>query len=225
MTEALPPDPRASLLKSICELAGTALFSDSLDHLGYRRQVMHHRLRPLIEGRTVAGWARTVRWQDVDEVEARPYDREIELIDSLRSHDIVVHAQDIALRNAPWGELMSTAATVRRAAACICDSCIRDVRRIRELGFPVWYTAIRPLDSAGRGKVVDYDVPVVCGDVLVRPGDLIVADEDGVICVPNNLVAEAAQLALEKASRETRTRDGLKAGRSLADMYDEFGVL
>lgn len=218
-------DPRESLLESICEHAGTAVFSDSLDQLGYRQQVMHHRLRPLIEGRTVAGWARTVRWQDVDEIEPRPYDCEIELIDSLRPHDVVVHAQDIALRNAPWGELMSTAATVRRAAACICDSCIRDVRRIRELEFPIWYTAIRPLDSNGRGKVVAYDVPVVCGDVLVHHGDLIVADEDGVVCVPRALVDQAARLALDKATRETQTRDGLRAGRTLAEMYDEFGVL
>lgn len=222
---ARPHDSRDDMLASICRLASTALFSDSLDALGRRQQVMHHRLRPLLLDRTVAGWARTVRWMDVDEVDDHPYDKEIELIDSLRPHDVVVHAQDIALRNAPWGELMSTAAKVRRAAACICDSCIRDTRRIRQIEFPVWYTAVRPLDSNGRGKVVDYDVPVVCGDVLVRQGDLIVADEDGVVCVPHELVEQVVPLALDKASREKQTRAGLESGRSLGEMYAEFGVL
>jgi regulator of RNase E activity RraA len=158
-------------------------------------------------------------------VDDHPYDIEIELIDSLRPGDMIVHAQDVALRNCPWGELMSTAAQLRRAVGCICDSNVRDLRRIRQLDFPVWHTGVRPLDSCGRGKVVGYDVPVVCGEVLVHPGDLIVADEDGVICVPKKLVEIVVPKAIGKGQTESKTRDGLRAGRTLREMYDENGVL
>jgi 4-hydroxy-4-methyl-2-oxoglutarate aldolase len=220
-----PHDPRAEMLAAICQNASTALLSDIMDRNGRRNNVMHHRLRPLLPSTTIAGWARTVRWIDVDEMEERPYDVEIAVIDSLRPHDVVVHAQDIALRNAPWGELMSTAATVRKAAGCICDSCIRDVRMTKEMKFPIWYTAIKPLDSCGRGRVTAYDVPVVCGDVLVHPGDLIVADDDGVICVPGDMVDLIVPKALAKGQTESKTREGLKKGRTLKEMYDEYGVM
>lgn len=213
------------LLDQICKHASTALLSDCMDREGFRHNVLHHRLRPLLEGRIIAGWARTVRWMDVDEVDERPYDVEIEVIDDLKPHDVLVHSQDIALRNAPWGELMSTAAVARGAAGCICDSCIRDVRMIRQLDFPVWYTAIKPLDSCGRGKVMAYDVPIVCGEVLINAGDLIVADDDGIIAIPQNLVDTVVPKALNKAQLENKTRDGIRQGRLLRDVYDEYGVM
>ena len=225
MTKMTPPEPRPEMLDKICQYASTALLSDCMDEAGYRHNVLHHRLRPLKNGVIVAGWARTVRWVDVDEVDEHPYDVEIEVIDSLRPHDVIVHAQDIALRNAPWGELMSTVAMKRGAAACICDSCIRDTRRINQLGFPVWYTAIKPLDSRGRGKVVEYDIPVVCGEVLIRAGDLIVADDDGVISIPQSLVERIVPKAIEKGTLENQTRQGLEQGRTLREMYDQYGVL
>ena len=130
----------------------------------------------------------------------------------------MVHAQDIALRNTPWGELMSTAADVRNAAGCICDSCIRDVRMIKEIGFPIWYTAIKSVDSWGRGKVAAYDVPVVCGEVLVYPGDLIVADDDGVICIPSDMIETVVPKAVAKGQAENKIREGLRKGRTLKEI-------
>jgi regulator of RNase E activity RraA len=94
-----------------------------------------------------------------------------------------------------------------------------------QLGFPVFYAGIRPLDSKGRGRVMAYDVPVRCGDVLVNAGDLIFADLDGVVVVPAKLEDEVFRRAAEKVSAENATRRELLKGRTLREVYAEYGVL
>ncbi len=93
------------------------------------------------------------------------------------------------------------------------------------MGFPVFYAGIRPLDSKGRGRVMAYDVPVRCGEVLVNPGELIFADFDGVVVVPRAVEEEVLRLAAEKVGKENATRRELLKGRTLRDVYNEFGVL
>ena len=200
---------------------------DVLDGLGYRHQAMHQRLRPLDpENCIIVGRARTVRWMEVDYVPKEdPYGAEIEMMDSLGPGDVVVHSTDYAGTNAPWGELMSTLAKTRGAVGCICDSMIRDCKKILALGFPVFYQGIRPLDSMGRGKVIAYDVPVRCGEVLVRPGELVFADFDGIVVVPRAVEEEAVTQAADKVDKETASRAELSAGKSLREVYDRYGVL
>jgi regulator of RNase E activity RraA len=206
-----------------------AAVCDILDSLGYRAQAMHQRLRPLlpdIHNCGFVGRARTVRWMETDYVDQQdPYGREIEVVDSLGPGDVIVHSTDYAGTNAPWGELMSTVAMRNGAAGCICDSQVRDCVRIIEMGFPVYCAGIRPLDSMGRGKVMAYDVPVRCGQVLVHPQDLIFADFDGIVVIPRAVEAQVLRLAREKALKESLTREGLLAGKTLREMYDTYGVL
>jgi regulator of RNase E activity RraA len=206
-----------------------AAICDILDSLGYREQAMHHRLRPLlpdIRNCGFVGRARTVRWMDTDYIDEQdPYGLEIEVVDSLRPGDVIVHSTDHAGTNAPWGELMSTVAQRNGAVGCVCDSQVRDCVRIIEMGFPVYYAGIRPLDSMGRGKVMAYDVPIRCGEVLVQPQDLVVADFDGIVVVPHAIESRVLELAQEKVGKESLTREGLEAGRTLREMYDTYGVL
>jgi 4-hydroxy-4-methyl-2-oxoglutarate aldolase len=206
-----------------------AAVCDILDALGYREQAMHQRLRPLlpdIERCGFVGRARTVHWMDTEYiVEDDPYGVEIEVIDSLRPGDVVVHSTDYAGTNAPWGELMSTVAKHNGAVGCICDSQIRDCVKIIQMGFPVYYAGIRPLDSMGRGRVVEYDVPIRCGDVVVHPGELVFADYDGIVVVPREVEAEVLRLAQEKVGDESQSRAELLAGKTLREVYDKYGVL
>lgn len=204
-----------------------AAVCDILDELGHRQQGMHQRLRPLDPHNcTIVGRARTIRWMDTDYVvEADPYGLEIDAMDSLKPGDVVIHSTDYAGANAPWGELMSTVAKRRGATGCICDSMIRDCQKTIALGFPVFYQGIRPLDSKGRGRVMAYDVPVKCGEVLVRPGELVFADFDGVVVVPREVEAQVLYLAEEKVGKETDSRRELLAGRSLREVYQKYGVL
>ncbi|MBN1488644.1 MAG: RraA family protein [Phycisphaerae bacterium] len=199
---------------------------DILDELGYRQQAMHQRLRPLDPDHCViVGRARTLRWMETDYVDNDPYGLEIDAMDSLQPGDVAVHSTDAAGTNAPWGELMSTVAKRNGAVGCICDSQIRDCRKIMAIGFPVFYAGIRPLDSKGRGRVMAYDVPIRCGDVLVQPGELVFADFDGIVVIPQAVEDEVLQRAAEKIGKENASRRELLEGRSLRDVFNEFGVL
>ena len=203
-----------------------AAVCDILDELGYNHQAMHQRLRPLQSEHCVfIGRARTMRWMEVDYKVENNYDVEIQAMDSLKPGDVVVHSQDLAGTNAPWGELMSTAAKMRGAVGCICDSQIRDCMRIMALQFPVFYTGIRPLDSSGRGQVMAYNVPVRCGDVLVNPGDIVYADFDGVVVIPKEAEEKVFALAEEKANRENLSRNELLAGKTLSEVFAKYGAL
>ena len=205
-----------------------AVVCDILDEFGFRHQAMHQRLRPLLPDPKRCGFvgrARTARWMETDYVVEDPYGLEIEMMDSLKPGDVVVHSTDHAGSNAPWGELMSTVAQRNGAVGCVCDSQIRDCIKIVDLGFPVYYAGIRPLDSKGRGIVAAYDVPVRCGDVLVKPGELIFADFDGVVVVPHEVEGKVLHRALEKVEKENLSHQELSKGKSLRDVYNKYGVL
>ena len=120
---------------------------------------------------------------------------------------------------------MSTVARRNGAVGCICDSNIRDCRKIMAMGFPVFYAGIRPLDSLGRARVMAYDVPVRCGDVLVQPGELVFADFDGIVVVPRPVEEETLARAYDKVVKENLSRRDLLDGDSLRTVFDRHGVL
>jgi regulator of RNase E activity RraA len=222
-------DTDAEVFEFVAKNLYVAAVCDILDSLGYRRQAMHQRLRPLLPDRKHCGFvgrARTVRWMETDYVvQDDPYGLEIEVMDSLRPGDVVVHSTDYGGTNAPWGELMSTLAKRSGAVGCVCDSQVRDCVRIIEMGFPVYCAGIRPLDSKGRARVMAYDVPVQCGEVLVRAGELVFADFDGIVVVPREVEKDVLKLAMEKAGRESLARKDLLAGKSLREVYDRHHAL
>ncbi|RIK87904.1 MAG: demethylmenaquinone methyltransferase [Planctomycetota bacterium] len=223
---AIPTEDRARFAW-IREHLRVPAVCDILDGLGRRDRAMHHRLRPLDpKNCVIVGRARTFRWMEVDYViEDDPYGLELEAMDSLGPGDVAVHSSDASWTNAPWGELMSTLAKRNGSTGCICDGLIRDCLQIIEIGYPIFHSGIRPLDSKGRGRVMAYDVPVRCGDVLVQPNELIFADFDGVVAVPRELEDEALCLAEEKIAKENLTRRDLLAGRTLREVFDQYGVL
>ena len=206
-----------------------AAVCDILDGLGYRNQAMHQRMRPLLPDRKNCGFvgrARTFRWMETDYiVEEDPYGLELPAMDSLKPGDVAVHSGDPSGTNAPWGELMSTVAKRNGAVGCVCDSQIRDCNKIIDMNFPVYYTGIRPLDSKGRARVMAYDVPVRCGDVVVNPGDLVYADFDGIVVVPHQVEDQVIQAAFEKVGKENESREALLKGKSLTEVYATYGVL
>jgi regulator of RNase E activity RraA len=102
---------------------------------------------------------------------------------------------------------------------------IRDCLKIINMGFPIFYKGIRPVDSLGRGRVMAYDVPVTCGGVVVNSGDLIFADFDGVVVVPREIEDKALELAYEKGFKENESRMDLLKGDSLRTVFDRYGVL
>jgi 4-hydroxy-4-methyl-2-oxoglutarate aldolase len=214
---------------ALCEFAEknlyTAVVSDSLDQLGVRQQAMREYVRPVHSSCKVAGWARTISCSDLYHVPEDPYKVEIEAVDSLLPGEVAVVGTQKSTRNAPWGELLSTASKARGARGAIVDGLVRDVQKIEELGFPVFASGIKPVDSMGRGCVTAYNVPVECGEVLVYPGDFVFADFDGVVVVPKAMVTEVIELASEKVRRENSSRAELMKGAYLRDVFEKYGVL
>jgi 4-hydroxy-4-methyl-2-oxoglutarate aldolase len=217
--------PDLDLLAHLERTLYAAVISDALDDLGIREQAMAEYLRPVGAKVTLAGWARTIICMDVYHVDGDPYGMEIEAVDSILPGEVVVVATGGSRRNAPWGELLSTAAVARGARGAVIDGLVRDVRRIQELGFPVFAAGMKPVDSKGRGRVVAYNVPVQCGRVLVRPGDLVVGDLDGIVVVPAGKVDDVVRLATDKVTRENHSRDELRNGAYLRTVFDKYGVL
>jgi len=205
----------------------TAVLSDVLDGLGHRDQAMPPSIRPLDDERVMVGLARTGLYREVFEARPgeNPYELEIVLVDDLRPHEVAVFGCGGSKRIAPWGELLSTAARARGATGCVTDGFVRDIRAIRRMNFPVFHAGIAPLDSKGRGKVVDIDVTIACAGVRVAPGDLVIGDADGVIVIPQAVEAEALDLAFSKVRGENQTREELERGDKLVDVFARHGIL
>ena len=212
-----------------CEFAETQLYtavvSDSLDQLGVRQQAMREYLRPVHKGCVFAGWARTISCSDIYHIPENPYDVEIAAVDSLQPGEVAVVGTRKSLRNAPWGELLSTAAKARGARGAVIDGLVRDIAKIEEIQFPVFAAGIKPVDSMGRGMVTAYNVPVECGEVLVHPGDFVFGDFDGVVVIPGSMVKQVLELAFEKVTRENLSRAELQNGAYLRDVFAKYGVL
>ena len=205
-----------------------AVLSDVMDVLGLMNQAMQPFVRPLDESLVLAGRARTGLYMLAYEVRdgENPYEVEIALVDDLKPGDVPVLACDgPTQRIAPWGELLSTAAQVRGAAGCITDGLVRDVRQIREMRFPVFHGGIGPLDTKGRARMVQRNVPVECAGVKVRDGDIVFGDVDGVVVIPQERAAEVLARASEKVAGEGRTRDELRQGRLLREVFEKYRIL
>jgi 4-hydroxy-4-methyl-2-oxoglutarate aldolase len=205
-----------------------AVLSDTLDSLGLMQQAMKPFMRPLDDALQLIGRARTGLYMPVYEHRAgeNPYEVEIALVDDLQPHDVVVLACNGPTdRIAPWGELLSTASAARGAAGCVTDGLVRDVKQIREMQFPVFCGGIGPLDTKGRARMVERDVPVQCAGVTVRCGDLVFGDVDGVVVIPREHESAVLQRALEKLAGENLSREALQRGEKLASVFKRLGIL
>jgi regulator of RNase E activity RraA len=203
----------------------TGVLSDACDASGHRDRALGPDLRPLDESKVLVGRAKTVVWAPMFHVPARPYDREIAAVDSLQPGEVFVMAVGRSHRIVPWGELLSTATLARGGRGAVLDGLVRDSARIQALGLPVFCTGRRPYDSCGRGIVVDFDVPLTLDGVSIEPGDLVFGDADGVIIVPRAAEREVLDRAWTKVAGENTTRDALRAGTTLAEVFRTHGIL
>ena len=213
---------------TMMQALSSSILSDIMDGLGLRNRAMKPFVRPIDDGKVLIGRARTGLYMPAYALRdgENPYEVEISLVDDLQPQDVVVLACNGPTdRIARWGELLSTAAQARRAAGCVTDGMVRDVRQIREMGFPVFHGGIGPLDTKGRARMVDRDVPVECAGVSIASGDIVFGDIDGVVVVPRSHEGAVLDKALAKVQGESNTRDALRKGESLAVVFKRFGIL
>lgn len=206
----------------------SAVLSDVLDEFGLPSQAMRPFVRPVDDTLVLMGRARTGLFAETYSVPKgeNPYEVEIALLDDLKPDEVtVLGCNGPTDRIAPWGELLTTASRARGAVGCVTDGLIRDVRHIKRLNFPVFHGGIGPLDSKGRARMIEMDRPLECAGVAVRSGDIVFGDVDGVVVIPLERAEDVIDRALTKAKSENNTREELKQGKFLRDVYEKYGVL
>lgn len=202
-----------------------AVVCDALDAEGLPDQSPRVPLRPLTVPGVLVGRCKTTLWADMAHPDPRPYELELRAVDACRPDDVLVCAAAGSTRSGVWGELLATAARNRGCVGVVVDGAVRDVTRMRGMGFPAFARGTAVYDSKDRQRVIDLDVPVVVGGVTFAPGDLVVADEDGVVVVPRRAEAAVVGRAWEKVHAENQVRDAIAGGMLAADAFARYGVL
>lgn len=202
-----------------------AVVCDALDSMGLTHQSPRVALHPQTVNTLLVGRCRTTLWADMAHVDPQPYELELRAVDACQPDDVMIAAAQGSMRSGIWGELLSTAARNRGCLGAIVDGAVRDTRQMTAMGFPVFARARCIYDSQNRQRVVDVDVPVEIDGVRFNSGDLVFADQDGVVVVPQEVEIEAIRRAWDKVHAENITRDAIKAGMLATEAYHKYGVL
>jgi regulator of RNase E activity RraA len=203
----------------------SAVVCDAHDGVGLRHQSPRAPLRSLTGSTVLIGRCKTTLWAEMAHVDPEPYALELRAVDSCRPDDVFIAAAGGSMRSGIWGELLSTAARRGGCVGAIVDGAARDIARMTRMEFPVWARGACAYDSKDRGRVVDVDVPVEIDGVRFCPGDLVVADLDGVVVVPQEAEREVIRRAWEKVHAEDATRKAIAEGMSATAVYKKYGVL
>jgi len=187
---------------------GVATSHEALGRSGLMKPYM----RPIWAGAQIAGPAVTVLAQPGDNWMIHV------AVEQCKKGDVLVVGCTADNTDGMFGELLATALIARGVIGLILDAGCRDVKTLKEMGFPVWSKAISAKGTV-KATLGAVNIPVVCGGVNVEPGDVVVADDDGVVVVPKKLAVETAQKAQKRKDDEDGKRKQLETGILSLDMY------
>lgn len=202
----------------------TPVVGDILDALGRYHQFLPQPIQPLKEDMVLVGRAMPVLMIDVYGEQKKPFGLLTEALDQLQPGEIYL-ASGGDMRCAYWGELLTATARTRGANGAILNGYHRDTPMVLEQNWPVFSRGRFAQDSGVRTQVVNYRCPIEVGEVWVNPGDLVFADLDGVLIIPQEVEEETITKALEKARGEKLVRKAIEGGLSSTAAFKKFGIL
>jgi 4-hydroxy-4-methyl-2-oxoglutarate aldolase len=221
----LERNPSLITLEMMRQVFYSAVVCDALDAEGWTRQSPRVQLSPLTVTQVLIGRCKTTLWADMAHVDPRPYELELAAVDSCQPDDVIIAAAGGSMRSGIWGELLTTAARNQGCAGVIVDGAVRDLSKMRSMQYPVFARGVCIYDSKDRQRVIDMDVPVEIDGVRLSPGDLVIADEDGIVVVPKDIEPAVVRRAWEKVFAENQVRDAIRAGMKATDAFHHYGVL
>lgn len=197
----------SDVIKSLGD-AGVATVHEAAGRTG----LMHTTLRPIQEGARISGSAVTVLCQPGDNMMIHA------AVEVVGAGDVLVVATTSPSSDGMFGELLATSLVTHGCIGLIIEAGVRDVADLRDMGFPVWSAAIHAQGTV-KSTPGSVNVPVVCGGTWVEPGDVVVADDDGVVVVPRDDAAGVLAEARQRLAKEDETRVRLEAGELGIDFY------
>jgi regulator of RNase E activity RraA len=203
----------------------TGAISDILDKNGYRNQVLPRYITPFTIADRLAGVAFTGQGYPCADISHDDTKTRLRILDSITPGTISVWATGGSEDCAHWGEIMSTAVGQRGCTGAVVDGGVRDVDFINAMKYPVFARFKCSASSVGRWDIVDCQVPVKIGNTIIRPGDFVFGDTDGVVIVPKDITFDVLLSAEDIFEREKGMRAELRRGVSVTDAYAKYGSL
>ena len=213
----------ASLIEAFRHVE-VASVSDALEQIVGKKMYMSHRMRPIFSSK-FAGIALTVHLKKEENDDPAALNGMLAAIDEGKRGSVYVMAVDDGADIAGMGGLMGTAMSARNYAGAVIDGGVRDVAYLQKIGFPVFALGIVPSTSVHHYRFAGANVPVVCDGVTVNPGDIIVADADGVAVVPRGAAEKTLALAQQLDYKEHSMYAIIEKAKSIVEAVKQVGRL
>ena len=201
-----------------------ASVSDAIEQLMHQKMYLSHRMQPLFPTR-FAGYALTVRLKKEENDDPRALDGMLAAIDQGDKDSVYVMSIEDGADIAGMGGLMGTAMEARDFSGAVIDGSVRDTAYLRKIGFPVYATGITPATAVGHYRFAGSQITVVCDGVTVHSGDIVTADNDGVVVVPREKAVQVLLLAQQLDFKEHSMYPLIEKMKSIEAAVKQFGRL
>ncbi len=201
------------------ERMATTNLADALDKVGIRGAVIG--IKPMYDCPKIMGRAVTIKITAAGMVKSK-YHLGVRAIDAANPGDIIIIDNRGDLNNNCWGEILSMGAKMKKISGVVVDGAARDIDACREFGFPIYARGTVPITARGRIMEESFNEVIRIGDIQVRPGDIIMADINGVVIIPEEKLEEVLEAAEQILKKEEEMVEELRKGISMLEVDQKY---